>query len=62
LPKEYANSKITLKHLGGNLKIKLNGYGNKVVSASMNGKSCETKEGILFISENHIVVVLETSY
>ena len=54
LPKEYENSGISLEYMGKMLNIKFNGYGNKVFSASVDGKKCETKGGILIMSKNDI--------
>ncbi len=53
-PKEYENSEITLKYMGKTLNVKFNGYGNKVVSASVDGKKYETKAGKLIMSKNDI--------
>ena len=54
LPKEYENSEITMKYLDKTLHIKFNSYGNKVVSASVNGEQSATKDGILMINKNDI--------
>ena len=40
--------------MGKTLNIKFNGYGNKVVSASVEGKKYETKAGKLIMSKNDI--------
>ena len=53
LPKEYANSQITLKYLDHNIEIKFNGYGNCVVDASVNGNLVEIKNGeVELVKEN----------
>lgn len=54
LPKEYENSEITLKYLDKNLKVKFNGYGNKIVSATVNGKNFAINNKILVIRKNDI--------
>lgn len=63
IPKEYENSEITLKYMGKTLNIKFNGYGNKVVSASVDGKKYETKAGKLIMSKkdipNDVFIVLK---
>ena len=63
LPKEYKNSEIALKYFDKTLRIKFNGYGNKIVSASVNGKKDDTKDRILMINKNEIqgdmLIVLE---
>lgn len=67
LPKEYENSEITLSYLNRILKIKFNGYGNKIFSASINGKNIQTPNGLLHIDKNAvkedltIVIHLRTS-
>ena len=55
LPKEYANSKITLQYLGKNLAIEFNGYGNKISSATVNGEKIETENGVLKLAKNAIL-------
>ena len=52
LPKEYANSQIVLPYLGNTLTIQFNGYGNKVLSASVNGKIAEVEKGALKLGKN----------
>ena len=63
IPKEYENSGISLEYMGKMLNIKFNGYGNKVKSATVNGKKCEKTAGILIKSkndiQNDIFIVLE---
>ena len=54
LPKEYANSEITLKYLGQTLRIQFNGYGNKIVSATINDTTSETPVGVLTLDEKMI--------
>lgn len=54
LSKQYENSKITLKYLDKNLKIKYNGYGNKVQSAGVNGKAVTVSGGALALRNSQI--------
>jgi hypothetical protein len=54
LAKEYANSEITLKYLGKTLRIQFNGYGNKIVSATINAATLETPVGVLTLDEKTI--------
>ena len=54
LPKQYENSEITLKYLNRILKIKFNGYGNKITCATVNGKNFAVKNKMLIIRENDI--------
>lgn len=65
LPKEYQNSDIAMQYLGKTLKIKFNGYGNKVGFVHINGKKVEVKNGVLKLDTNNIVdnmdIVLELS-
>ena len=54
LPKEYANSEITLQYLDKKLTVKFNGYGNKVVSANVNDKTFELQNGVLKLDKKAI--------
>jgi len=63
LPKEYANSEIVLPYLGKTLKVKYNGYGNKVVSATVNDVMVEVENNNFKLNKNVVsddmVIVLE---
>lgn len=63
LPKEYANSEITLKYLDKTLKVKFNGYGNQVVSATVNDIIVKVENNNFKLNKNvvsdDIVIVLE---
>ena len=54
LPKQYENAKISLQYLDKNISVQYNGYGNKILRASVNGKSVETKNGVLEIEKETI--------
>ena len=63
LPKEYANSEITLKYLDKTLKVKFNGYGNQVVAATVNDIIVKAKNNNFELNKNVVsddmVIVLE---
>lgn len=61
LPKEFKNSEVKLNCLGFTLKIKYNGYGNKVESATVNGKAVETTNGILTIDKSGLSGLVEVT-
>lgn len=54
LPKEYENSKISLKCFGKTLNIKYVGYGNKIESATLNDLAYSLENGSLSISKEEI--------
>ena len=54
LPKEYENSKISLKCFGKTLNIKYVGYGNKIESATLNDLAYSLQNGSLSISKEEI--------
>ena len=51
LPKEYENSHVNLQYCGKSLTIRFNGYGNKIVSATVNAATVETPVGVLTLDE-----------
>jgi cellobiose phosphorylase len=55
LPKEYKNSEITLEYMGKKVTVKYNGYGSKVVSATVNGKAVIPENGVLKLNESLFV-------
>ena len=61
LPKEYANSGIELDYKGKKLRINYNGYGNKVVTAIVNGVVVAVENGILKLDKKDINSALEIS-
>ena len=54
LPKQYENSEITLTYMDKPVTIKYNGYGNKIISANINGEIFAIENRVLTIPENDI--------
>ncbi len=62
LPKEYANSEITFEYVGNKVNVKYNGYGNKVISASMNNDKTKPQDGVFMLDKTilkgDVVIIL----
>ena len=54
LPKAYANSEITLEYMGNKVRVQYVGYGNKVLSASVNGVETAVENGCLAVDKDSI--------
>ena len=59
LPKQYENSKITLEYQGNDLSIAFNGYGNKILSATLNGSAVAVENGVLKLDKSNIINATE---
>jgi cellobiose phosphorylase len=51
LPQEYANSEITFDYMGKKVIVRYNGYGNKVLSASVNGKVAAVENEVFMLGK-----------
>ena len=52
LPKQYENSEITLAYMNSKVTVKYNGYGNKVLSATVNDKAVAPQNGVLKLDKD----------
>ena len=65
LPKQYENSIITLEYMSKKLMIQYKGYGNKVMSASINNEAVTIENGAIILdklnesSKREIVLTVE---
>ena len=54
LPRAYANSEITLEYMGNKVRVQYVGYGNKVLSASVNGVETAVENGCLAVDKDSV--------
>ena len=54
LPKAYANSGITFDYMGKRVTVRYNGYGNKLLSACLDGKEVTIEDGMLLIDKDSV--------
>ena len=54
LPKAYANSDITFDYMGKKVTVRYNGYGNKLLSACVDGKEVAIENGMLSMDKDSV--------
>ena len=66
IPKEYVNSEIALEYMAQKVTVKYNGYGNKILSAKVNGSVTTVDNGTCIIDkdsvDSSIEIVLTVAY